>query len=90
VGKGSTGSLGAGTVPGAGLWVACPNCYANCDLSDVGPRLNVLDFNCFLNKFTAGMSGDAASLVYANCNNDEGLNVLDFNCFVNKFVQGCP
>jgi uncharacterized membrane protein len=65
-------------------------CYANCDGSTATPALNVLDFNCFLNKFTAGMGGDAASLVYANCNNDEGLNVLDFNCFVNKFVQGCP
>ena len=67
-----------------------PLCYPNCDGSTATPALNVLDFNCFLNKFTAGMNGDAGALVYANCNNDAGLNVLDFNCFLNKFVQGCP
>jgi hypothetical protein len=29
-------------------------CYPNCDFSTGAPRLNVLDFNCFLNSFTAG------------------------------------
>jgi uncharacterized membrane protein len=61
-------------------------CYANCDGSSAPPVLNVLDFNCFLNRFTAG---DA----YANCDGSTSppaLNVLDFNCFLNRFVAGCP
>jgi DNA-binding beta-propeller fold protein YncE len=29
-------------------------CYANCDGSTIVPVLNVLDFNCFLNRFSAG------------------------------------
>jgi hypothetical protein len=48
--------------------------------------LNVLDFNCFLDRFTAG---DA----YANCDQSTAppvLNVLDFNCFLNRFTAGCP
>jgi hypothetical protein len=61
-------------------------CYANCDGSTVSPVLNVLDFNCFLNRFSAG---DA----YANCDGSTVppvLNVLDFNCFLNRFSAGCP
>jgi len=61
-------------------------CYANCDNSTVAPVLNVLDFNCFLNQFSAGAS-------YANCDNSTVvpvLNVLDFNCFLNRFSAGCP
>jgi hypothetical protein len=61
-------------------------CYANCDGSTVSPVLNVLDFNCFLNRFSAG---DA----YANCDGSTVapvLNVLDFNCFLNRFTAGCP
>jgi hypothetical protein len=60
-------------------------CYPNCDQSTTAPFLNVLDFNCFLNKFTAGDS-------YANCDNSTTppiLNVLDFNCFLNRFTAGC-
>jgi hypothetical protein len=63
-----------------------PACYGNCDGSTVDPVLNVLDFNCFLNQFSAGAS-------YANCDNstvDPVLNVLDFNCFLNRFSAGCP
>jgi hypothetical protein len=48
--------------------------------------LNVLDFNCFLNAFTAGD-------LYANCDGSTAppvLNVLDFNCFLNLFGGGCP
>jgi hypothetical protein len=68
---------------------SCTNpqtCYANCDNSSVPPVLNVLDFNCFLNRFAAGDS-------YANCDNSSVppvLNVLDFNCFLNRFAAGCP
>jgi hypothetical protein len=60
-------------------------CYANCDQSTTVPFLNVLDFNCFLNQFSAGAS-------YANCDGSTippVLNVLDFNCFLNRFSQGC-
>ena len=60
-------------------------CYPNCDGSTQNPFLNVLDFNCFLNRFTAGSS-------YANCDNSTQppiLNVLDFNCFLNRFTAGC-
>jgi hypothetical protein len=61
-------------------------CAANCDCSVVPPVLNILDFNCFINRFTAG---DA----YANCDHSTQppvLNVLDFNCFLNHFTAGCP
>ena len=61
-------------------------CYPNCDGSTVQPILNVLDFNCFLNRFSAGAS-------YANCDGSTVppvLNVLDFNCFLNRFSAGCP
>jgi probable HAF family extracellular repeat protein len=68
------------------LTPAPPACYANCDGSTTAPVLNVLDFNCFLNRFSAGEA-------YANCDGSTVppvLNVLDFNCFLNRFVQGCP
>jgi hypothetical protein len=63
-----------------------PPCWANCDASTTAPVLNVLDFNCFLNRF-------AAQDCYANCDSSTtppALNVLDFNCFLNKFAGGCP
>jgi hypothetical protein len=69
-----------GTAPGS-----TPPCYANCDQSTVSPILNVLDFNCFLNRFSAGDG-------YANCDQSTVapvLNVLDFNCFLNRFSAGC-
>jgi hypothetical protein len=61
-------------------------CYPNCDGSTVPPALTVLDFNCFLNRFTSGQS-------YANCDGSTVpplLTVLDFNCFLNAFSVGCP
>jgi hypothetical protein len=61
-------------------------CQANCDESSAAPALNVLDFNCFLNRFAAGSP-------YANCDSSTEppvLNVLDFNCFLNRFAAGCP
>jgi hypothetical protein len=63
-----------------------PGCYPNCDHSSVPPLLNVLDFNCFLNAFAAGLGS-------ANCDGSTTppvLNVLDFNCFLNAFAAGCP
>jgi photosystem II stability/assembly factor-like uncharacterized protein len=65
---------------------ATESCYPNCDASTISPTLNVLDFNCFLNAFTAGHA-------YSNCDASTTppvLNVLDFNCFLNRFSAGCP
>jgi hypothetical protein len=70
----------------ATLTVGAAPCYANCDNSTVPPLLNVLDFNCFLNRFSSGEA-------YANCDGSTVapvLNVLDFNCFLNRFSVGCP
>jgi hypothetical protein len=61
-------------------------CYANCDGGTAEPVLNVLDFNCFLNRFAVGDS-------YANCDRSTTppiLNVIDFSCFLNRFAAGCP
>jgi hypothetical protein len=73
----------------SGLFVATIGgsvaCYPNCDGSTAPPILNVLDFNCFLNRFGAGDS-------YANCDGSTAppvLNVLDFNCFLARFTAGC-
>jgi hypothetical protein len=81
---GDTGTLNAFKLSLAGS--AAPQaCYANCDASTTAPVLNVLDFNCFLNRFSAGAS-------YANCDASTTapvLNVLDFNCFLNRFTAGC-
>jgi len=44
---------GANTLCSSGI-CAQPACYPNCDNSTAPPVLNVLDFNCFLNRFTAG------------------------------------
>jgi hypothetical protein len=60
-------------------------CYPNCDGSTAAPILNVLDFNCFLNRFASGSA-------YANCDQSTVapvLNVLDFNCFLSRFAAGC-
>src|SRR5690606_25051950 len=43
-----------GSILGIAQWVGCPNCYANCDNSSIGPRLNVDDFTCFINRFATG------------------------------------
>jgi hypothetical protein len=61
-------------------------CFANCDESSAAPVLNVLDFNCYLNRFATGEP-------YANCDGSTippALNVLDFNCFLGNFAAGCP
>ncbi len=60
-------------------------CYVNCDGSTTAPCLNILDFNCFMNRFT---SGDT----YANCDGSTAppvLNALDFTCFMYYFSVGC-
>jgi hypothetical protein len=61
-------------------------CYPNCDGSTTPPILNVADFSCFINRFSAGDS-------YANCDGSTTppvLNVADFSCFLNSFSAGCP
>jgi hypothetical protein len=60
-------------------------CYLNLDYSTAAPVLNILDFNTFVNLFSAGHP-------LANCDHSTGtpvLTVLDFNCFINRFVAGC-
>jgi hypothetical protein len=90
VGQSDAGDMIAGGLTMAGgYWVTlhtAPPCYANCDQSTIAPALNVLDFNCFLNRF-------ASNDPYANCDGSTippVLNVLDFNCFLNSFASGCP
>jgi len=68
-----------------GSTIACGTCYANCDGSTVPPILNVSDFTCFLNKYSAGDP-------YANCDGSTVppiLNVSDFTCFLNQYSAGC-
>ena len=79
-----TGNLVAFTLllkgPAAGA-----TCYVNCDNSTSAPCLNVNDFICFNNAFSAGQP-------YANCDASTTvpvLNVNDFICFNNKFASGC-
>jgi hypothetical protein len=62
------------------------SCYANCDNSTLPPCLNVNDFNCFLNAYSAGDP-------YANCDSSTLppiLNVNDFQCFLNAYSASCP
>jgi glucose/arabinose dehydrogenase len=83
-GEDAAGELYIGSIYGVDRIL--PACAANCDGSTAPPVLNVLDFNCFLNAFTAGD-------LYANCDGSTTppvLNVLDFNCFINLFTGGCP
>ncbi len=81
---GQFATAGGYTTPDFARWM-CVSCYANCDASTSTPILNVVDFGCFLNRFSAGDS-------YANCDastTPPTLNVNDFICFVNSFVAGC-
>jgi hypothetical protein len=79
---GDFNTAGGGQSPSIAQLVGCPNCYANCDASTIPPRLNVLDFTCFLNRF-------ARNDPYANCNGDGAINVMDFSCFLARFAAGC-
>ncbi len=88
----------SGTVITAGAWKTSgvastfaavgpsTECWANCDGSTIPPRLNVLDFACFLGQVAEGSAA-------ANCDGSTSppvINVLDFSCFLNKFAAGCP
>jgi len=87
-GNGATGSsdIHAQNVnPDGTLGPAPAPCYPNCDGSTIAPILNVSDFTCFLNKYSAGDP-------YANCDGSTVapiLNVSDFTCFLNKYSAGC-
>jgi hypothetical protein len=68
------------------LYYSDTYCYVNCDGSTTAPILNVNDFTCFLNKYSAGDP-------YANCDGSTAapiLNVNDFTCFLNRYALGCP
>jgi hypothetical protein len=74
-----------GTVTTVGVQLSV-GCYANCDDSTVPPILNGNDFQCFLNRFGAGVA-------YANCDGstvNPVLNANDFLCFLTHFALGCP
>jgi hypothetical protein len=63
-----------------------PDCYANCDGSEIAPVLNVSDFTCYMNLYAAGR-------FEANCDQSTTppiLNVSDFICFQQRYAQGCP
>jgi hypothetical protein len=87
-GRTVVGNLGPVPGPGGGMYIATiPGfCYANCNGSTVAPVLNVADFVCYLNKFSAGDP-------YANCDGSWAtpvLNISDFICYLNRFAAGCP
>jgi trimeric autotransporter adhesin len=72
-----------------------PTCYPNCDGSMTPPILNVDDFTCFINQFSAASALQHIQQLhhYANCDNSTTapvLNVDDFTCFINRFAAGCP
>jgi hypothetical protein len=79
----SAGAGAPGSTFGIAQWVGCHNqCYVNCDNSRVGPRLNIDDFTCFINKFAVGDP-------YVDCDGDRQRTIADFHCFMTRFAQGC-
>ena len=56
------------------------SCYADCDGSGA---LDIFDFLCFQNAFSAGDPE-------ADCDGSGDLNFFDFLCFQNEFSVGCP
>lgn len=72
-----------------------PECYANCDGSELHPIVNVDDVGCFINQFVTAQSlpHEAQVSHYANCDGSSTapvLTVSDLLCFVDAFAQGCP
>jgi hypothetical protein len=68
--------------PHAAWFRAGSECYANCDGSVGNPLLTANDFQCFFNRYAAG-------LPYANCDGAGGLTPNDFACFLNRYAAGC-
>ncbi|MCA9279255.1 MAG: VCBS repeat-containing protein [Phycisphaeraceae bacterium] len=56
------------------------SCYADCDSNGV---LNVFDYICFGNAYSAGDP-------YADCDGSGALNIFDYICFGNAYSAGCP
>lgn len=82
----ANGGAGAQNGTPGSTWIV-PPCYANCDCSSAPPVLNANDFNCFLNKYAAGITS------YVNCDESSAvplLNANDFLCYLNKYAAGCP
>lgn len=78
-------SLNSGNTGAVYKIVALAACYANCDGSTIPPALNINDFICFFNRYSAGDS-------YANCDGSTippVLNVNDFTCFTNAYASSC-
>ncbi len=80
--------------PGAGdgdvwiaRWTTDSSCYPDCDQSTGPGVLDIFDFLCFGNRFTAGDP-------YAcDCDTSTGpgiCDIFDFLCFGNAFSAGCP
>ncbi|MBX3376593.1 MAG: hypothetical protein KF678_06270 [Phycisphaeraceae bacterium] len=89
VGQPDAGELSQGAFAiSGGFWPGVESsstCYANCDGSTGNPVLTANDFQCFLNRYTAGDP-------WANCDGSTVppvLNINDFQCFLNKFAGGC-
>ena len=84
---GDFSSVGATPSPYLAQFNHCPfPCYANCDGSTVAPVLNIGDFVCFLNRFSAQDP-------WANCDRSTAaptLNVGDFICYMSSYAAGCP
>ncbi len=64
-----------------------PSCYPDCDTSTGMGVLDIFDFLCFGNRFSAGDP-------YAcDCDTSTGpgvCDIFDFLCFGNEFNNGCP
>jgi hypothetical protein len=68
-------------------WVqgSSPTCYTNCDGSTMTPFLSVVDFTCFLRRYSLESP-------YANCDGSQTapvLNIADMQCFLAAFANGC-
>jgi hypothetical protein len=79
---------GPHTVAGLAARIACPpTCYPDCDTGTGMGVLDIFDFLCFGNRFSAG---DAYA---CDCDTSTGMGVcdiFDFLCFGNAFNAGCP
>ena len=81
------GTAGVYTIALTGAEFPSASCYADCDTSTGIGVLDIFDFLCFGNRFSAGDP-------YAcDCDTSTGPNVcdiFDFLCFGNEFNAGCP
>lgn len=78
-------AMAAGAVQFDDAVLELASCYPNCDGSTSAPVLTPNDFQCFMNKYTAGDS-------VANCDGSTGTPALtsnDFQCFLNSYAAGC-